>query len=370
MPRKLFQWFLVTGLLGMLCWLGRPTNARGEGNGESAVASSTEAVPQDTGTECVDRPKGIKPPPKRLAPIPRGQRGRGDYDKDDEKESTQPVRSHLGFKAVCPQGKVPVVKMIPNKVAKGNPLLAADTGREFEKLQGEALDEFVRRHVRSFEEVYKKGAGAEDPPGCDGVAWFGSCYYYASAAFSTVADGGGMTNSIEKPKYVNTGGSGHSLDEIAVQGGTNNGNIVELGWLVSSDQEGNNNPHIFVYHWKNWVGTCYDGCGWQQWSGTYHPGMDIGSSVGKKVYIGYVFYQGNWWAWFDDQWMGYFPGSEWNGQYTKTSLIQWFGEVASANGIPPETQMARNLGRRKRRDAFRGRSRRSGDARTRSVRGT
>jgi Neprosin len=37
--------------------------------------------------------------------------------------------------------------------------------------------------------------------------------------------------------------------------------------------------------------------------------------------------------------MGYFPGSEWNGQYTKTSLIQWFGEVESENGIPPQTQM-------------------------------
>jgi len=36
---------------------------------------------------------------------------------------------------------------------------------------------------------------------------------------------------------------------------------------------------------------------------------------------------------------GLLPGSEWNGQYTKTSLIQWFGEVASANGIPPKTQM-------------------------------
>lgn len=148
-----------------------------------------------------------------------------------------------------------------------------------------------------------------------------------------------MTNSIDSPAYVNTGGSGHTLNEIAVQGGPNNGNIVELGWLVSSDQEGNNNPHIFVFHWKNWVGTCYDGCGWQQWSNTYHPGMDIGGALGKQVYIGYVLYQGNWWAWFDDQWMGYFPGSEWSGQYTKTSLIQWFGEVASANGIPPQTQM-------------------------------
>ena len=37
--------------------------------------------------------------------------------------------------------------------------------------------------------------------------------------------------------------------------------------------------------------------------------------------------------------MGYFPGSLWNGEYTKNSLVQWFGEVASLNGIPPKTQM-------------------------------
>jgi hypothetical protein len=61
--------------------------------------------------------------------------------------------------------------------------------------------------------------------------------------------------------------------------------------------------------------------------------------VGKQVYIGYVFFEGNWWAWFDDQWMGFFPGSLWNNSYNKTGNIQWFGEVSSLNGIPPQTQM-------------------------------
>jgi hypothetical protein len=259
--------------------------------------------------------------------------------------------SSLGIKALCPQGKVPVTKIFPVKVEKGNPLLGPDPNREILKLQGAERAEFLRRHVRSFEEVYKQAETVREqvmnpPPGppsgapaCDGVPSFGSCYYYGSAAFSTVADGGGMTNSIEKPQYINSGGTGHSLDELAVQGGDNNGNIVEIGWLVSTEQYGNANPHLFVFHWKNWEPTCYDTCGWVQWSNTYHPGMDLGASLGKKVYIGYVFYQGNWWAWFDNQWMGYFPGSEWEGKYTKTSLIQWFGEVSSANGIPPKTDM-------------------------------
>jgi hypothetical protein len=37
--------------------------------------------------------------------------------------------------------------------------------------------------------------------------------------------------------------------------------------------------------------------------------------------------------------MGYFPGSLWNNGYSRNGLIQWFGEVASLNGIPPKTQM-------------------------------
>jgi hypothetical protein len=148
-----------------------------------------------------------------------------------------------------------------------------------------------------------------------------------------------MTTAILRPQYVDTGGSGHSLNEIAIQAGKSNGDIVELGWLVSSDQYGDSDPHIFVFHWIDGVPQCYDGCNWQQYSSTYYPGQNIGSLVGREVYNGYVFYQGNWWAWFDNQWLGYFPGSEWGGKFTKSALIQWFGEVASLNGIPPKTDM-------------------------------
>ncbi len=148
-----------------------------------------------------------------------------------------------------------------------------------------------------------------------------------------------MTTAVTRPTYVNTGGSGHSLNEIAIQAGESNGDIVELGWLVSSDQYGDVDPHIFVFHWIGGVPQCYDGCNWQQYSNTYFPGQNVGSLVGREIYNGYVFYEGNWWAWFDNQWLGYFPGSEWGGKFNKSALIQWFGEVASLNGIPPKTDM-------------------------------
>ncbi|MGH9970433.1 MAG: neprosin family prolyl endopeptidase [Pyrinomonadaceae bacterium] len=230
-------------------------------------------------------------------------------------------------------------------VPKGNPLLGPIRNeREFTRDPGAV----IRKSLRPFKQVYWKGRGLDQhhhaaltvpQPACDGVAWFGSCFYYASAAFTRQADGGGMTMTIERPTYVSTGGSGHTLDEIAIQGGPGNGHIVELGWNLSSDQYGDTNPHLFVFHWNNWAPTCYDGCGWQQYSSTYFPGMDLSSIVGRQVYVGYVFFQGNWWAWFDNQWLGYFPGSEWGGSYTRSELIQWFGEVASSNGVPPRTDM-------------------------------
>src|SRR5437879_3386846 len=71
--------------------------------------------------------------------------------------------------------------------------------------------------------------------------------------------------------------------------------------------------------------------------------MSLNNIVGREVYIGYVFYQGNWWAWFDNQWLGYFPGSEWGGSYTRSAMIQWFGEIATDNGIPPGVQMGNGL---------------------------
>jgi hypothetical protein len=148
-----------------------------------------------------------------------------------------------------------------------------------------------------------------------------------------------MTMSVHHPGYNNSGGPGHSLDEISVQGGSSDGNIVELGWLVSSDDNADLDPHIFVFHWKNWSPTCYNGCGWQQYSSTYYPGQNIGALDGRELYVGYVFYQGNWWAWFDNQWLGYFPGTEWDNGFARSSLQQWFGEVASLNGVPPKTQM-------------------------------
>ncbi|HEV3158056.1 MAG TPA: neprosin family prolyl endopeptidase [Candidatus Baltobacteraceae bacterium] len=248
----------------------------------------------------------------------------------------------------CAQGLVPVaVAFTLKSFSKGNPLIGNDSTNA--AMHAESVGAFIRANLlQPFDKVYWKRADdaatpipvrLNDPPGCNGVLSFGSCYYYGNAAYTRLADGGGMTQSIERPHYDDSGGPGHSLNEIAVQGGPDNGNIVELGWIVSSDQFGDADPHLFIFHWIDWNPTCYNTCGWHQVSSTYYPGMNLKALVGQKLYIGYVHFKGAWWAWFNDQWLGYIPDSEWAGAYTKNSLIQWFGEVSSANGIPPKTAM-------------------------------
>lgn len=330
----------VLAILGLLALvIVAPPAATPSTFASSDPASSAQGrVPE---YKCVPRATAAQPP-ARLSPVFRSG------GKVNEKEY-RPV----ALSALCPVGQAAVptsTRESFTKIPKGNPLIGPITDeQDFARDPGAV----VRKSVRPFKEVYSRGRGQNHyltaalrpnpPPGCDGVAWFGSCYYYGSAALTRTADGGGMTMAIKRPTYVSTGGGGHTLDELAVQGGPGNGNIIELGWNVSSDQYGDTNTHLFVYHWKNWVGTCYDGCGWQQYSGTYFPGMSLNNIIGREVYIGYVYYQGNWWAWFDNQWLGYFPGSEWSGAYTRSEMLQWFGEVSSSNGIPPRTDMGDGL---------------------------
>jgi hypothetical protein len=206
-------------------------------------------------------------------------------------------------------------------VPKGNPLLGARVG--------------AASSARST---------LSTTPACNGMYLFGTCYFYAAAAYAKVEDGAGMVTMVERPYYDDSGGEGHSLDEVSVLDqttGTNN--VVELGWLVDSQMNGDSNPHLFIFHWIKGVGTCYNACGWQQLSSTYYPGMSLKSFVGKTIFIGYEHTNGGWWAWMNGQWMGYFPDSVWSSAYTKAALYQWFGEVASKNGVPPKTAMGDGL---------------------------
>jgi len=276
----------------------------------AAPASARSAVIVHRGkVTCTRRPK-IQPPPLGVLKAVLARRGAG--------QTVQAAVPAITIKPVCPVGEIPVVRALRKGLPNGNP----DQAR------------LARGHDQGL-----AGRGPQAPAGppCDGTFEDGYCYYWAGATDSRTDQGGGHTMTIEKPVVV---GAGHALEELSVQAGKSGGNIVEIGSSVSS---GDPDPELFVFHWLNWNPTCYDGCGYQQYSNTYYPGMDLSPLVGHQVYDGYVFYQGSWWAWFNDQWLGYFPGSLWDGQFQASQQVQWFGEVATNNGVPPFTQMGDGL---------------------------
>jgi hypothetical protein len=286
--------------------------------------------------KCIKR-KAELTPPREALPSLRAFRGR-----------EQEIAKAAKLKAVCAEGEVPMVA--PQRrphFPKGNPLIGNYISTGAVPFTGE-LDR--RNMLLPFDQVYwkrdskepartKSMNGSGDPP-CNGVMTDGTCYYYANAGEQRVDGGGGMTYTIEDPTVDNSGDEGgHSIDELAVQGGPSNGDDVEMGWSVSPDQWGDTKPHLFVYHWINWNQTCYNTCAWNQVSSTYYPGMDLTPLVGQNLYIGWVHYNNAWWGWFNDQWLGYIKDAEWSGAFTQSTLIQWYGEVATNNGVPPKTQM-------------------------------
>src|ERR1700733_298538 len=222
---------------------------------ELCLLSTVVANAQITAVQCVQRPSTIAMPPPSI-PLPTTQGGR--------------TTSRANINPVCPDGQIPALSNGPaaatsSHLQKGNPLLRPQpTG---------AAPAVRTKKFSSFKEVYSKLARRHLAPTTQCVLFQNTCFYYAAAGISGAYDGGAMTLSVNDPSYVNPNAAGHTLDEVAVQGGAQNGNIVEVGWIVSTDLNHDPGPHIFVFHWINGNGTCYNGCGWQQFRSKYFPGQ-------------------------------------------------------------------------------------------------
>jgi hypothetical protein len=156
---------------------------------------------------------------------------------------------------------------------------------------------------------------------------YGNSYQYATA------DGSYAYYTVAQPFLAS--GDFHSLAEMAAQSADGQ-QIVEVGWTVDPGLNGDYNPHLFVYHWVDRTPSCYNGCGYVQYSATITPGMAV--PVGGQQLFAIEHYQGNWWIYYGTEWIGYYPDSLWGGRYTSMGLNQWFGEVA-ANSSAPCTDM-------------------------------
>jgi hypothetical protein len=164
-----------------------------------------------------------------------------------------------------------------------------------------------------------------------GCAPRGSTQYFCHAGTYqyVTGDGAYMSTPVESP-WVESGDY-HSLAELAVES-SDGQQIIEIGWTVDTAQW-DETPRLFIYHWVNGQGTCYNACGFVSNSTTITPGMALTSSS-TPVQFAIEYYQGNWWYGYNGTWFGYLPGSIWGGGYTQSGLVQEFGEVASTTAEP------------------------------------
>ncbi len=147
------------------------------------------------------------------------------------------------------------------------------------------------------------------------------------------AAGGGGTVLQANPALG--GADFHSLAEIAVLSDDSR-QIVEIGWTVDRNVNGDAHPHLFSFHWIDGEPTCYNGCGWVQVSPSRAPGMQVTAGERHRYEIKLI--NGDWWLFYDGEGLGYYPQSRWNGQFATAGFVDWFGEVA-ASSKSPCTQM-------------------------------
>ncbi|WP_239175387.1 neprosin family prolyl endopeptidase [Actinoplanes cyaneus] len=155
-------------------------------------------------------------------------------------------------------------------------------------------------------------------------------FIYNVGSQAAVSDGAYVNLTINKPKLDQR--DYHTLAELAVQSADGN-QIVEIGWNVDRLVNGDDDPHLFVYHWVNRQTSCYNGCGFVQFSKTVIAGDTL--AVDQQKRFGIQYYNDAWWVAFDTEWVGYFPAKLWGDiEFTKTGLVQVFGEVAASSANP------------------------------------
>jgi hypothetical protein len=154
-------------------------------------------------------------------------------------------------------------------------------------------------------------------------------YFYAVGSQVGASDGAYANVAIGKP--VLDKDDYHTLTEISVQSADGQ-QIVEVGWTVDRTVNGDEDPHLFVYHWVDRVPSCYNACGWVQYSKTTTPGDTLPKDVTKRFGIQHA--NGGWWVAYDTEWIGYFPDALWSGGYTRSGVQQFFGEVAASTAKP------------------------------------
>lgn len=163
-------------------------------------------------------------------------------------------------------------------------------------------------------------------------------FLYADAAQFASANGAFANITVEQP--VVGPQDFHSNAEIAVES-QDGKQVVEIGWIVDHNLNGDGLPHLFVFHWIDGVDTCYNGCGWVPFArAPFFAGQALPVGATMRFTIQHVTAgTPGWQLSLNGIPIGVFPDTEWHGTFTHLDLAQWFGEVAASASQPPCTQM-------------------------------
>ena len=176
-------------------------------------------------------------------------------------------------------------------------------------------------------------------------------FQYAQASQSVLSDGARGYYTIAKP--VLAPGDSHSLAELAVES-SDQMQVIEVGWTVDRGLNGDDDPHLFVFHWIDGARTCYNACGFVPFN---EPGYTAGMKLpvtSNPVQFNILHHGTEWRVGYNGHWVGAFPDSEWTNRFKVTGLVQWFGEVATptassctemGNGQPASSATAARIER-------------------------
>jgi hypothetical protein len=163
-----------------------------------------------------------------------------------------------------------------------------------------------------------------------------SVVYTYARGWEEITSSGVYANVMVSKPYL-AKGDYHTLAELSAQTKDRTTlNAVEVGWTVDRVTNNDDDPHLFVYHWVNGKGSCYNNCGFVRYDkSTVKPGDTLAPGTARKFGIQHT--NGGWWIAFDSEWLGYFPDSIWESQgikFVQTEAIQTFGEVAATSETP------------------------------------
>ena len=173
-------------------------------------------------------------------------------------------------------------------------------------------------------------------------------WYRAGAILHGDTDGAYGSFPVYKPVLADT--DSHTLAELAVtsQRAIDRRDTVEVGWTVDRRLNGDDSPHLFVFHWVAGKGLGYNGQGFIPQSGAAEKPGDllVPGSVHKFMIKNF---EGSWWIGDNNTWFGRYPESLWphldaegrvdGSTFTEANEVQWFGEVATLSTHPPCSQM-------------------------------